>query len=107
MIARGHQENRICARHDNRVQNRFVAVAIDNDNIARRDVGMPHHFVGGRRAVRYEKTMIRIENARGIALRSTDRTVMVQQLAELFHRVANVGTQHVLAKKLVKHLPDR
>ncbi len=32
---------------------------------------------------------------------------MVEQLAELLDRVADVGAQHVLAEELVEHLPDR
>jgi hypothetical protein len=32
---------------------------------------------------------------------------VVQQLAQLFDRVAHVGAQHVLAIELVVHLTDR
>jgi hypothetical protein len=32
---------------------------------------------------------------------------VVQQLAQLFHRVAHVGAQHVLAIELVEHLAHR
>ena len=43
------------------------------------------------------------------ALRSArrDRAGVVEQLAELVDRVADVGAQHVLAEELVEHLPDR
>jgi hypothetical protein len=43
------------------------------------------------------------------ALRSlcSHRPGVVEQLAELLHRVADVGAQHVLAEELVEHLPDR
>ena len=48
--------------------------------------------------------MIGIENARGIALALANGAVVIEQLAEFFHRIAHVGAQHVFAKKLVKHL---
>ncbi len=32
---------------------------------------------------------------------------MIKQLTQLVDRVTDVGTQHVFAKKLVKHLPHR
>jgi hypothetical protein len=32
---------------------------------------------------------------------------VIEQLAELVDRVADVGAQHVLAEELVEHLPDR
>ena len=51
--------------------------------------------------------MVGIKNTRGIALALANRTVVVQQLAQLFHRIAHVGAQHVFTKKLVKHLPHR
>ena len=43
------------------------------------------------------------------ALRSDAATgpVVVEQLAELVDRVADVGAQHVLAEELVEHLADR
>ena len=43
------------------------------------------------------------------ALRSEarHRPGVVEQLAELVDRVADVGAQHVLAEELVEHLPDR
>ena len=31
---------------------------------------------------------------------------MIEQLAELVDGIAHVGAQHVLAKKLMEHLPD-
>ena len=40
-----------------------------------------------------------------LALAFANSAVVVQQLTQFFHRVANVGTQHVLAKELVEHLP--
>ena len=51
--------------------------------------------------------MIRGEDARRIALAGANRAVVVEQLSEFFHCIAYVSTQHVLPKKLVKHLPNR
>ena len=68
MIAGRHQKNRVRTGHDDGVQNRFMTVAIHNHNIARRDVGMPHHFVRGRSAVGHKEAVICIKNPRGIAL---------------------------------------
>ena len=33
--------------------------------------------------------------------------VVIEQLAQFLHRVADVGAQHVLTVELVIHLPDR
>ena len=51
--------------------------------------------------------MVSVEDARGVALACRHRARVVEQLAELFHRVAHVGAQHVLAEELVEHLADR
>ena len=48
-----------------------------------------------------------VEDARGVALGGRDRPGVVEQLAQLVHRVAHVGAQHVLAEELVEHLADR
>ena len=82
-----------------------MTVSIDNDNVTRRNGGMPDNFVRGRRPVGHKEKVIGVENPCGIAFGSGDGAGVVKQLAQLFHRVANVGAQHVLAKKLVEHLP--
>ena len=51
--------------------------------------------------------MVSVEDAGGIALALANGAVVVQQLAQLLHRIAHVGTQHVLAIKLVVHLAHR
>ena len=51
--------------------------------------------------------MIGTKYARSVALGSGHRPSVIKQLAQLFHRIAHVGTQHVFTKKLVEHLPDR
>ena len=68
---------------------------------------VPDDFVGGAGAVGDKKAVVGIENSRGVALALTNGPVVVEQLAQLFHCVAHVGTQHVFTKKLVKHLTNR
>eukprot|EP01038_Epipyxis_sp_PR26KG_P018133 gene18134-25499_t len=51
--------------------------------------------------------MVRVEDARGIGLTGGDRAGVVEQLPEFVDRVADVGTQHVLAEELVEHLAHR
>ena len=104
MVARGFEENRDRTGHDDGVQHRFVAIAVDHHHIPRGHRVVPHHFVGGAGAIGDKKAVVCIENARSIALALANRPVMVQQLTQLFHRIAHVGAQHVFAKKLVKHL---
>ena len=84
-----------------------MAVAVDHDDVARRDGGVPHHLVGRRGAVGDKEQMVAVENARRIALGRRHRAGVIEQLPQFVHRVADVGTQQVLAKKLVEHLADR
>ncbi len=51
--------------------------------------------------------MVGVEDARGVALGGRHRSGVVEQLAEFFDGVADVGAQHVLAEELVEHLADR
>ena len=51
--------------------------------------------------------LVGVEDARGVALGRRDRPRVVEQLAQLVDRVADVGAQQVLAEELVEHLPDR
>ncbi|MCY1560041.1 hypothetical protein D9M68_971330 [compost metagenome] len=51
--------------------------------------------------------MVGVEDARRVALARADRAVVLQQLAQLLHRVAHVGAQHVFAEELVEHLAHR
>ena len=106
MVARGPEKHRHRPRHDDGVQDAFVAVAVYHHHIARRHGVMPHDFVAGGSAVGGEKAVVGIEDARRVALALADGAVVIQQLAQLFHGVAHIGAQHVLAVKLVIHLPD-
>ncbi|MPL71228.1 hypothetical protein SDC9_17001 [bioreactor metagenome] len=107
VVARGFQEHRDRAGHDDRVQDRLVAVAVDHHHIARRHGVVPDHLVRGRGAVGDKETVVGVEDPRGVALGGADRAVVVQKLAQFLDRVAHVGAQHVLAVELVIHLPDR
>ena len=84
-----------------------MTVAVDQDDVTRRHGRVPHHLVGGRSAVRHKEQMVAVENARGIALRGRHRPRVIEQLAKFIDGVTDVGAQHVLAKELVEHLPDR
>ena len=107
VVARRHQEHRDRAGHDDRVQDRLVAVAVDHHDVARRHGGMPDDLVRGRGAVGDEEQVVGVEDARGVALGGRHRAGVVEQLAEFLDRVADVGAQHVLAEELVEHLAHR
>ena len=91
MVARRTQKNGDSTRHHDAVQNRLVAVAIYHDHVTGRDGMMPDHLVRGRGAVGHEKAVIGVEDPRGVALGRADGAVVVQQLAQLFDRVAYIG----------------
>ena len=50
--------------------------------------------------------MVAIEDARGITLTGGDWPGVIKQLPQFLNRIAHISAQHVLAKKLVEHLPD-
>src|SRR5688572_793772 len=89
------------------MQYRLMTIAIDHDHVVGCDHVVPDNLVRRRRAVGNEKKMIGTEDARGVALGSGHGPRMVEQLSELVDRVAYVGAQHVLAKKLMKHATNR
>ncbi len=107
VVARGLQEHRNGTRHDDRVQDRLVAVAVHHHDVAGRHRVMPDDLVGGAGAVGDEEAVVRIEDACGVALAGGHRSAVIEQLAQLVDRVAHVRAQHVLAEELVEHLPDR
>lgn len=82
VIARGLEEHRNRTRHDDRVQDGFVAVAVHHHHIAGCHGVVPDDLVGGRCAIGHKVAVIGIEDARGIALGLADGTVVVQQLAQ-------------------------
>ena len=104
MVSRGLHEHRHGTGHDDRMKDGLVAVAVHNDHITRGHGVVPDDLVGGAGAVGHKEAMIGIKNASGIAFAFANGAVVIEQLAQLFHRVANVGAQHVLALKLVVHL---
>ena len=107
MVSSGLEENRNSAGHDDGVQNGFVAVSVHHHHIPWRYRVVPHNFVGRAGAIGNEKTMVSIENSRCISFTFTNSAVMVKQLSEFLNRIANVGSEHVFAKKLMKHLTHR
>ena len=78
LIARRRQEHRHSAGHDDRVQDRLVAVAVDHHHVARRHRVVPHHLVGGAGAVGDEEAVVGVEDARGVALGVRHRAGVVR-----------------------------
>jgi hypothetical protein len=107
VVARRHQEDRDRAGHDDRVQDRLVAVAVHHHDVARRHGRVPDDLVRGRGAVGDEEQVVGVEDARRVAFRGRHRAGVVEQLAEFLDGVADVGAQHVLAEELVEHLAHR
>jgi hypothetical protein len=68
---------------------------------------VPHHLVAGAGAVGHEEAVVGVEDPRRIALAGRHRAGVVEQLAQFFDRVADVGAQHVLAEELVEHAAHR
>ena len=107
VVARGLHEHGDRPGHDDAVQDGLVAVAVHHHHVARRHRVVPDHLVAGAGAVGHEEAVVGVEDARRVALAGTNGAVVVQQLPQLFHRVAHVGAQHVLAEELVEHLAHR
>lgn len=101
------QKHRNRPGHDDGMQDGLVAVAVYHHHIIGCHRVMPHHLVAGRGAVGYKKAVVSVKNAGRITLTFTDGTIVIQQLTQFFNGVAHVGAQHVLAIKLVIHLPHR
>ncbi len=104
VVARGFQEHGNRPGHDDAVQDGLVAVAVHHHHVARCHGVVPHHLVGRGRAVGHEEAVVGVEDARGVALALADGAVVVQQLAQFFHGIADVRAQHVLTIELVVHL---
>ena len=105
IVSRRAQEYRYRTGHDDRVQNRLVAITVHDDDITICDCRMPNDFVRGGGSVGHKETMICTKNSRSIAFRRCHGAGMVEQLTKFFNSVTHVGPQHVFAKELVKHLP--
>ena len=90
------------ARQDHAVVDRLVAVAIEQQLVARRQQRLEDHLVGGGRAVGGEVGLARAEGLRGQALRLHDDAGGVQQRIEHLHRHGEVGAQQVLAGEVVE-----
>ena len=107
VVARRLHEDGNRPGHDDAVQDRLVAVAVDHDDIAGGNGVVPDHLVGRAGAVGDEEAMVGVEDPRSVAFGRANGTVMVEQLAKFLDRVAHIGAQHVFAVELVIHLPDR
>ena len=103
----GHEVDRRGAGHDQRVQDRLVAVAVAQHQVAARNGAVPDDLVRGRSAADHEQGFVRAEDARRVALARGDRPRVVEQRPELPDRHRNVGAQRVLAEELVEQLAYR
>ena len=81
-----------------------MTITVHHHDVVGRHRVVPNHFVRGAGAVGHKETMVSIKNTCRVALALADRTVVVEQLAKFFYRIAYVGTQHVFAIELVIHL---
>ncbi len=86
------------------MQHTLMAIAIHHYDIARCNRGMPNDFVRCGSAIGHKEAMVCAKNACRISLRGRNGPRVIQKLAKFIHCVTHIGTQHVLAKELVKHL---
>ena len=103
----GRQVDRRGAGHDQRVQDRLVAVAVAEHEVAAAHHAVPDDLVRRGRAADDEERLVRAENPRGVALALGDRPGVVEQRAEAADRDGDVRAQRVLAEEGVEELPDR
>ena len=107
VVAGGHQKHRHGPRQRNGMQNRLMAVAVDDHDVARRHRVVPDDLVGRGRTVSHEEQVVAAENTCGILFGLRHRPRVIQQLPQFFHGIADVCAEHVFAEELVKHLPHR
>ena len=79
IIARRYEVDRGRPGHHERVQDRLVAVAVAQHQIAASDHAVPDDLVGGRRATDHEQCFVRAEYAGRIAFACRDRTGVIKQ----------------------------
>ena len=101
-VAGGPQVDRDRAGEDDRVQDGLVAVAVDEDHVARAHRRVPHHLVRGGGAVGDEEEVIGAEGLGGPGLGLRDGSSVVEELSELLDGVAHVRAQQVLAEEPVE-----
>ena len=90
------------AREHHAVVHRLVAVAVEQQLLARREQRLEDHLVRGRGAVGGEEGPPRAERLRGHRLRLGDHAGRLHQRIEHLHRHRQVGVEQVLAHELVE-----
>ncbi len=97
-VAFRSQVERYRPGHDDRVEDRLVAVAVHQHQVFATDHGVPDDLVRGGSAIDHEEGMVGAEIARGTVLGLGQGAGMVEQRAQLGDRDRQVGTQRVLPK---------
>ena len=67
VVSSRSQEYRDCARHYDRMKNRFVAVAIHYNNVTAGYGRVPNDLVGRRGSIGYKETVVSTKNSRSVA----------------------------------------
>ncbi|MNM81000.1 hypothetical protein D3C81_929860 [compost metagenome] len=106
-IAAGGEVHRNAAGHDQRVQQRLVAVAVHEHDVAARHGAVPDDLVGGGGAVGDEECVVGAEVAGGFGFSLADRAGVIEQRAQFRHRDGEIAAQRVLAIELMQRSADR
>ena len=100
-VTRGFQVYRSCAGlNQSAVVDRFVVVAVIENQVAGGEQSVQYDFIGGGRTVQNEVRFVRIVDLRCVLLRIQSRTFMNQEVAQLNVGVAKVGAEYVFAKEI-------
>jgi hypothetical protein len=94
-------------QHQGAVVVGLVVVAVEQHEVAPRDQRAADHLVGGGGAVEHEVGAVGAEDLRRGRFGLPGGALVHQQVAELDHRVVEVGAEDGLAQVLVEHVPDR
>ncbi|EYE73271.1 hypothetical protein HPNK_00010, partial [Glaesserella parasuis str. Nagasaki] len=106
-VAAGSEVHRHRTGHDQRMQQRLVAVAVDKHHVAAGHCTVPDDLVGCGGAVGDEEGMVGAEVACCLFLGVLDRAGVVEQRTQLRHRDRQIAAQGVLTVELVECTSDR
>ena len=101
-VERGVEVDRVRAREHHAVVHALVAVAVQQQLLARREQRLEDHLVGGRGAVGGEERAPRAEGLGRHVLRLGDHAARLHERIQHRHGHRQVGVEHVLAHELVE-----